>query len=229
MSDTKTERDYSRRCFCPRPIFPCAPACPRRSRKSSSPLGEEDLYKKLREQSPGPPALRAARWPALCQRQHPYRPRAQQDPERHGHPLVPDARATIPTTCPAGTATACRSNGRSRRSTAPRARTRTRCRSTSSAGNAAQFADALDRRAAEEFKRLGVEGDFENPYTTMSFDAEATHRRRADEVRHVGQLYRGSKPVMWSVVERTALAEAEVEYHDYESDTIWVKFPVVPT
>jgi isoleucyl-tRNA synthetase len=41
-----------------------------------------------------------------------------------------------------------------------------------------------------------------------------------------GQLYRGSKPVMWSVVERTALAEAEVEYHDYESDTIWVKFPV---
>ncbi|TIU81304.1 MAG: hypothetical protein E5W01_20625, partial [Mesorhizobium sp.] len=42
-----------------------------------------------------------------------------------------------------------------------------------------------------------------------------------------GQLYRGSKPVMWSVVERTALAEAEVEYQDYESDTIWAKFPVV--
>ncbi len=42
----------------------------------------------------------------------------------------------------------------------------------------------------------------------------------------MGQLYRGSKPVMWSVVERTALAEAEIEYADYESDTIWVKFPV---
>ena len=42
-----------------------------------------------------------------------------------------------------------------------------------------------------------------------------------------GALFRGSKPVMWSVVEKTALAEAEVEYHDYTSDTVWVKFPVV--
>jgi isoleucyl-tRNA synthetase len=80
----------------------------------------------------------------------------------------------------------------------------------------------------EEFKRLGVVGDFDNPYTTMNFHAEA---RIAGELLKiaVGQLYRGSKPVMWSVVERTALAEAEVEYADYESDTIWVKFPVVRT
>ncbi|MEX3007135.1 isoleucine--tRNA ligase [Hoeflea sp. TYP-13] len=79
----------------------------------------------------------------------------------------------------------------------------------------------------EEFKRLGVEGDFDRPYTTMNFHAEARIAGELMKIAKLGQLYRGSKPVMWSVVERTALAEAEVEYHDYESDTIWVKFPVV--
>ncbi len=78
----------------------------------------------------------------------------------------------------------------------------------------------------EEFKRLGVIGDWANPYLTMSFDAEAQIARELMKVAATGQLYRGSKPVMWSVVERTALAEAEIEYADYESDTIWVKFPI---
>ena len=78
----------------------------------------------------------------------------------------------------------------------------------------------------EEFKRLGVVGDWGNPYLTMSFDAEAQIAREIMKVAASGQLYRGSKPVMWSVVERTALAEAEIEYADYESDTIWVKFPI---
>ncbi|RYB97034.1 isoleucine--tRNA ligase [Ciceribacter ferrooxidans] len=77
-----------------------------------------------------------------------------------------------------------------------------------------------------EFKRLGIEGDFENPYTTMNFHAEARIAGELLKFATSGQLYRGSKPVMWSVVERTALAEAEVEYHEVESDTIWVKFPV---
>jgi len=79
----------------------------------------------------------------------------------------------------------------------------------------------------EEFKRLGIVGDWSNPYLTMSFDAEAQIARELMKVAASGQLYRGSKPVMWSVVERTALAEAEIEYADYESDTIWVKFPVI--
>ena len=79
----------------------------------------------------------------------------------------------------------------------------------------------------EEFKRLGVVGDWSHPYLTMSFDAEAQIARELMKVAASGQLYRGSKPVMWSVVERTALAEAEIEYADYESDTIWVKFPIV--
>jgi len=79
----------------------------------------------------------------------------------------------------------------------------------------------------EEFKRLGVIGDFEMPYTTMSNSAEATIAAELMKFAMSDQLYRGSKPVMWSVVERTALAEAEVEYQDYTSDTVWVKFPIV--
>ncbi|MBB3443105.1 isoleucine--tRNA ligase [Rhizobium sp. BK379] len=77
-----------------------------------------------------------------------------------------------------------------------------------------------------EFQRLGIVGDFENPYLTMNFHAESRIAGELLKIAKSGQLYRGSKPIMWSVVERTALAEAEVEYHDYESDTIWVKFPV---
>jgi isoleucyl-tRNA synthetase len=77
-----------------------------------------------------------------------------------------------------------------------------------------------------EFKRLGIEGDFERPYTTMNYHAEARIAGELLKIALSGQLYRGSKPVMWSVVERTALAEAEVEYAEVESDTIWVKFPV---
>ncbi len=76
-----------------------------------------------------------------------------------------------------------------------------------------------------EFRRLGVIGDWQNPYLTMTFDAEAQIARELMKFASSGQLYLGSKPVMWSVVERTALAEAEVEYHDHESDQIWVKFP----
>jgi isoleucyl-tRNA synthetase len=79
----------------------------------------------------------------------------------------------------------------------------------------------------EEFKRLGVEGDWDHPYTTMSFDAEATIAAELMKFAMNGLLYRGSKPVMWSVVERTALAEAEVEYAEIESPAIWVKFPVL--
>lgn len=89
-----------------------------------------------------------------------------------------------------------------------------------------EFADHWVGVQREEFKRLGVTGDWENPYITMSYDAEAQIARELMKFATSGQLYRGSKPVMWSVVERTALAEAEIEYHDYESDAIWVKFPI---
>src|SRR6202171_3575887 len=77
-----------------------------------------------------------------------------------------------------------------------------------------------------EFKRLGVEGDWAHPYATMDYAAEAQIARELMKFAANGTPSRGSKPVMWSVVEKTALAEAEVEYEDYVSDTVWVKFPV---
>jgi isoleucyl-tRNA synthetase len=89
------------------------------------------------------------------------------------------------------------------------------------------FAEHWIKVQTDEFKRLGIEGDFDDPYLTMSYHAEARIAGELLKFARSGQLYRGSKPVMWSVVERTALAEAEVEYQDYESDTVWVKFPVV--
>ena len=78
----------------------------------------------------------------------------------------------------------------------------------------------------EEFKRLGIVGDWKNPYRTMDKKSEARIASIVHEFLRNGALYRGSKPVMWSVPEQTALAEAEVEYKDHTSDTAWVKFPV---
>lgn len=79
----------------------------------------------------------------------------------------------------------------------------------------------------EEFKRLGVEGDWADPYLTMAFGAEAQIAREIMKFAENGMLYRGSKPVMWSVVEKTALAEAEVEHEEHTSDTVFVAFPLV--
>ena len=78
----------------------------------------------------------------------------------------------------------------------------------------------------EEFKRLGVTGTWDKPYLTMDFRAERVIAEEFQTFLMNGTLYQGSKPVMWSPVEQTALAEAEVEYHDKESPTIWVKFRV---
>ncbi|WP_226782187.1 isoleucine--tRNA ligase [Oceaniglobus trochenteri] len=79
----------------------------------------------------------------------------------------------------------------------------------------------------EEFKRLGVTGNWADPYLTMNFHAERVIAEEFQKFLMNGTLYQGSKPVMWSPVEKTALAEAEVEYHDRQSDAIWVRFPVV--
>src|SRR6516165_3856241 len=78
----------------------------------------------------------------------------------------------------------------------------------------------------EEFMRLGGVGDWDHYYSKMSYAAEAQIARELMKFAQNGTLYRGSKPVMWSVVEQTALAEAEVEYENYVSDQVWVKFPV---
>ncbi len=80
---------------------------------------------------------------------------------------------------------------------------------------------------SQEFQRLGVSGDWAHPYKTMTKKAEAQILREIHKFLQNGLLYRGVKPVMWSVVEKTALAEAEIEYQDHKSTTLWVKFPVV--
>ena len=98
---------------------------------------------------------------------------------------------------------------------------------------AAEFRKACREYAAkwidsqrDEFKRLGVLGEWDKRYATMDFTTEAKVTAEFHKFLMSDQLYRGSKPVMWSPVERTALADAEVEYHDHTSPTIWVKFPV---
>ena len=90
-----------------------------------------------------------------------------------------------------------------------------------------EFAEKWVKIQTEEFKRLGVVGNWQRPYTTMSFDAEAQIVREIGKFLLNGGIYKGSRPVLWSVVEKTALADAEVEYHDHTSTTIWVRFPVV--
>jgi isoleucyl-tRNA synthetase len=80
---------------------------------------------------------------------------------------------------------------------------------------------------ADEFRRLGIYGDWDHRYATMDFAAEAAIAGEIGKFVTNGALYRGLRPVMWSVVEKTALAEAEVEYADHTSTTVWVRFPVL--
>ncbi len=90
-----------------------------------------------------------------------------------------------------------------------------------------RFAEGWVDIQREEFKRLGVTGNWADPYLTMDFHAERVIAEEFMKFLMNGTLYQGSKPVMWSPVEKTALAEAEIEYHDHKSHTVWVRFPVV--
>ena len=78
-----------------------------------------------------------------------------------------------------------------------------------------------------QFKRLGVLGDWDNPYLTLTKEYEADELRLFADIVEQGFVYRGKKPVYWSIPCRTALAEAEVEYKDHVSQSVYVKFPVV--
>ncbi|MBR9652676.1 isoleucine--tRNA ligase [Thalassovita aquimarina] len=89
------------------------------------------------------------------------------------------------------------------------------------------FADEWVDIQREEFKRLGITGNWADPYLTMDYHAEAVISDEFMKFLMNGTLYQGSKPVMWSPVEKTALAEAEIEYHDHKSHTIWVPFGIV--
>jgi len=89
-----------------------------------------------------------------------------------------------------------------------------------------KFAEGWVDIQRDEFKRLGITGNWDKPYLTMDFHAERVIAEEFMKFLMNGTLYQGSKPVMWSPIEQTALAEAEVEYHDKDSFTIWVKFRV---
>jgi isoleucyl-tRNA synthetase len=89
------------------------------------------------------------------------------------------------------------------------------------------FAEKWIKIHKTQFKRLGVVGDWDNYYSTMSFDAEAQIVRELGKFLKEGSLYKGFKPVLWSTVEKTALADAEVEYQDHKSDTIYAAFTVL--
>ena len=92
-----------------------------------------------------------------------------------------------------------------------------------------EFAEKWIKIHVGEFKRLGVEGDWENYYSTMSFEAEAQIVRELGKFLLDGTLYQGYKPVLWSTVEKTALADAEVEYKDHTSNTIYTSFQIKKT
>ncbi|WP_440672494.1 isoleucine--tRNA ligase [Candidatus Pelagibacter sp. HIMB1715] len=88
------------------------------------------------------------------------------------------------------------------------------------------FAEKWIEIHKSQFRRLGVVGDWDNYYSTMSFDAEAQIVRELGKFLKEGSLYKGFKPVLWSTVEKTALADAEVEYQDHKSDTIYTSFQI---
>ena len=90
-----------------------------------------------------------------------------------------------------------------------------------------EYAESWIGEQSREFQRLGVLGDWANRYATMDYTAEAAIVAEFHKFVRSHQVYRGSKPVMWSPVERTALAEAEVEYQDHVSPTVWVRFKIV--
>ena len=110
-----------------------------------------------------------------------------------------------------------RKQGR-RKDEVSKAEFRTRCR---------EYAGDWIDKQREQFKRLGVLGRWNERYATMDFSTEAAIVGEFHRFKNSDQLFRGSKPVMWSPVERTALADAEVEYHPHSSPTVWVRFPVV--
>ncbi|MEO1474904.1 MAG: isoleucine--tRNA ligase [Pseudomonadota bacterium] len=109
-----------------------------------------------------------------------------------------------------------RSKGRTKDDVSP-GEFRARCR---------EYAQEWVNVQAKEFRSLGVEGEWDNPYLTMRPESEAKIVSEFLDIAMGGRLVRGAKPVMWSPVEKTALAEAEVEYHDRKVPVIWVKFPV---
>jgi len=226
MTDTKEQLDYSRTLFLPKTDFPMRAGLPKMEPELVKRWQDMNLYRKLREDAAGRPKFVLHDGPPYANgnihighalnkvlkdvitrsfQMRGYDSNYVPGWDCHGLPIEWKIEEQY------------RAKGKNK-DEVPINEFRRECR---------EFASHWIEVQTEEFHRLGIEGDFEQPYTTMNFHAEARIAGELMKIAALGQLYRGSKPVMWSVVERTALAEAEVEYQDYESDTIWVKFPVI--
>ena len=225
MTDTAQKRDYSETLFLPQTEFPMRAGLPQREPEILARWNTINLYKRLRETSAGRPRFVLHDGPpyangnihighALNKVLKDLVTRSQQmlgfdsnyvpGWDCHGLPIEWKIEEQY------------RAKGKNK-DEVPVIEFRKECRN---------FAEHWLSVQREEFKRLGITGDWDNPYSTMAFHAEAQIAREIMKFKDNGLLYRGSKPVMWSVVEKTALAEAEIEYHDHTSDMVWVKFPV---
>ncbi|MEM9263453.1 MAG: class I tRNA ligase family protein, partial [Pseudomonadota bacterium] len=218
--------DYKETLFLPQTDFPMRAGLPKREPQFLAAWEQSDLYKQLREDAKGRPPFVLHDGPpyanghihlgtALTKILKDIIVRSRQMSgydanyvpgwDCHGLPIEWKVEEEF------------RSKGRAKRDV-PSSEFRAACRA---------YAQKWLDVQCEEFKRLGGTGDWDTPYTTMDFKSEATIANELLKFRDLGLLYRGSKPVMWSPVEQTALAEAEIEYHDHQSTTIWVKFPII--
>ena len=225
MNDTARAPDYSQSLYLPQTQFPMRAGLPQKEPELLARWRQMDLYKLMREAGrgrekfvlhDGPPyangnihighALNKILKDMVCRSQQMLGKDSNYVPgwDCHGLPIEWKIEEQY------------RAKGRNK-DEVPVVEFRQECRAF-----ATQWLDTQ----REEFKRLGITGDWDHPYSTMAFPAEAQIAREIMKFKDNGLLYRGSKPVMWSVVEKTALAEAEIEYHDHTSDMVWVKFAV---
>ncbi|MEP3890856.1 MAG: isoleucine--tRNA ligase [Hellea sp.] len=223
MTDTK--RDYRDTLFLPKTDFPMRAGLPKKEPEWLAHWSKIGLYDRLREQSKDKPQYTLHDGPPYANG-HIHMGTALnkilKDIVNRSHQMLGMDANYVPGWDCHGlpiewkVEEEFRGKGRSK-DDVPGAEFRTRCREY-----AAEWLDVQ----REEFKRLGVVGDWDNPYKTMNFQSEADICGELLKIAKTGQLYRGSKPIMWSPVEQTALAEAEVEYADRKATQIYVKFPV---
>ena len=225
MFETLEKRDYSETLFLPKTDFPMRAGLPKKEPEIVARWEKDNLYKKLREASAGRPKYVLHDGPPYANgnlhighalnkilkdviarsfQMRGYDSNYVPGWDCHGLPIEWKIEEQY------------RAKGKNK-DEVPINEFRKECR---------DFATHWVGVQTEEFLRLGITGDFKTPYLTMNYDSEAIIANELMKFAKSGQLYLGSKPIMWSVVERTVLAEAEIEYETYESDTIWVSFPV---
>ena len=179
---------------------------------------DKGLYKRLRDARRGRAEVRAARRPAVRQRPDPHGPRGQQDPEGHDRQGAPARRASTRATCRAGTATACRSRTRSRRSTAATCRA-TRCRPRAAPSPPSRSRSRWPTSSAWACWATGT-----IPTARWTSATRPARSARFKRVIERGFVYRGLKPVYWCFDCGSSLAEFEIEYADKKSQTLDVGF-----